>query len=227
MRHKRFPIDELTVAGRAVSVRYCDLLVAVNEESTDTDWECLAASNDEVQLTEGTYLLELRSGSRSFDGDAILVALRRAGPRVPRRRPDHRGRRRRAHLNRPDGSDPGMPSGRLSVVVVVLGGGRPSTTWVNSPSWACTAVNITVLVWPRSSVPVHVKESPSFTTITGGQVRVTVTSYSTLIRPSSRPANSSPVDGRLDPVAGDRAVAVGLGGVDRDRLAAGRGWPSR
>ena len=35
MRHKRFPIDHLAVAGRDISVRYCDLLVAVNEESED------------------------------------------------------------------------------------------------------------------------------------------------------------------------------------------------
>ena len=44
-----------------------------HDESSDTDWECLAASNDEVQLTEGTYALVLQSGPRSFDGDAILV----------------------------------------------------------------------------------------------------------------------------------------------------------
>ena len=63
----------LAVAGRDISVRYCDLLVASHEESSDTDWECLAASNDEVQLAQGTYALVLQSGSRSFDGDAILV----------------------------------------------------------------------------------------------------------------------------------------------------------
>jgi hypothetical protein len=87
VRHKRFPIDQLTVAGRSVSVRYCDLLVAVNEASSDTDWECLAASNDEVQLVERTYVLELRSGTRTFQGEAILVrsdglahVFRGAGP---------------------------------------------------------------------------------------------------------------------------------------------------
>jgi hypothetical protein len=73
VRHKRFPIDHLAVAGRDISVRYCDLLVASHDESSDTDWECLAASNDEVQLSEGTYALVLQSGPRSFDGDAILV----------------------------------------------------------------------------------------------------------------------------------------------------------
>ena len=73
VRHKRFPIDHLAVAGRDISVRYCDLLVASNEASSDTDWECLAASNDEVQLAQGTYALALQSGSRSFDGEAILV----------------------------------------------------------------------------------------------------------------------------------------------------------
>ena len=73
MRHKRFPIDHLAVAGRDISVRCCDLLVASHDESSDTDWECLAASNDEVQLVEGTYALVLQSGPRSFDGDAILV----------------------------------------------------------------------------------------------------------------------------------------------------------
>jgi len=73
VRHKRFPIDHIAVAGRDISVRYCDLLIASHEQSTDTDWECLAASNDEVQLTQGTYALTLQSGSRSFDGEAILV----------------------------------------------------------------------------------------------------------------------------------------------------------
>ena len=73
MRHKRFPIDTLVVSGRTVSVRYCDLLVAASDGSNELDWECLAASNDEVQLVEGTYALVLQSGPRSFDGDAILV----------------------------------------------------------------------------------------------------------------------------------------------------------
>ena len=73
MRHKRFPIDHLAVAGRDISVRCCDLLVASHDESSDTDWECLAASNDEVQLTQAPYALELRSGPRDFVGDAILV----------------------------------------------------------------------------------------------------------------------------------------------------------
>jgi hypothetical protein len=73
VRHKRFPIDHLAVAGRVVSVRYCDLLVASHDEATDTDWECLASSHDEVQLTQGTYALALQSGERSFDGEAILV----------------------------------------------------------------------------------------------------------------------------------------------------------
>jgi hypothetical protein len=40
------------VAGRTISVRYCDLLVASHDESTEPDWECLAASNDEVQLAQ-------------------------------------------------------------------------------------------------------------------------------------------------------------------------------
>lgn len=73
MRHKRFPIDTLVVAGRAVSLRYCDLLVAISDGSDDADWECLAASNDEVQLAPAPYALELRSGHRDFTGDAILV----------------------------------------------------------------------------------------------------------------------------------------------------------
>jgi hypothetical protein len=73
VRHKRFPIDHLAVAGRPVSVRYCDLLVAVSPETSTADWECLAASNDEVQLDQGAYELVLRSGTRLFDGEAILV----------------------------------------------------------------------------------------------------------------------------------------------------------
>ena len=73
VRHKRFPIDALVVTGRDVSLRYCDLLVAAADGADDLDWECLAASNDEVQLVEGTYALVLQSGPRSFDGDAILV----------------------------------------------------------------------------------------------------------------------------------------------------------
>ena len=73
MRHKRFPIDTLVVSGRTVSVRYCDLLVAASDGSNELDWECLAASNDEVQLTQAPYALELRSGPRDFVGDAILV----------------------------------------------------------------------------------------------------------------------------------------------------------
>jgi hypothetical protein len=73
VRHKRFPIDHLVVDGRDVSVRYCDLLIASHEQTTGTDWECLAASYDEVQLIEGIYALALQSGTRSFDGDAVLV----------------------------------------------------------------------------------------------------------------------------------------------------------
>jgi hypothetical protein len=73
VRHKRFPIDTLVVAGRTVSLRYCDLLVAANDESDELDWECLASSNDEVQLAQAPYALELRSGHRDFTGDAILV----------------------------------------------------------------------------------------------------------------------------------------------------------
>jgi len=73
VRHKRFPIDTLVVSGRTVSVRYCDLLVAASDGSNELDWECLAASNDEVQLTQAPYALELRSGPRDFVGDAILV----------------------------------------------------------------------------------------------------------------------------------------------------------
>jgi hypothetical protein len=73
VRHKRFPIDALAVGGRTVSLRYCDLLVAISEGADDPDWECLAASNDEVQLAQAPYVLELRSGHRDFTGDAILV----------------------------------------------------------------------------------------------------------------------------------------------------------
>jgi len=73
VRHKRFPINALVVGGREISVRYCDLLVATNDESAEPDWECLASSNDEVQLAQAPYALELRSGSRAFVGDAILV----------------------------------------------------------------------------------------------------------------------------------------------------------
>jgi len=73
VRHKRFPIDALAVAGRSVSLRYCDLLVAISDGSDDVDWECLAASNDEVQLAQSPYALELRSGHRDFAGQAILV----------------------------------------------------------------------------------------------------------------------------------------------------------
>jgi hypothetical protein len=73
VRHKRFPIDTLIVSGRDVSLRYCDLLVAASEGSDDLDWECLAASNDEVQLIPASYALRLRSGPRDFVGDAILV----------------------------------------------------------------------------------------------------------------------------------------------------------
>jgi hypothetical protein len=73
VRHKRFPIDSLVVSGRDVSLRYCDLLVATSDASDELDWECLAASNDEVQLSQAPYALELRSGHRDFVGDAILV----------------------------------------------------------------------------------------------------------------------------------------------------------
>ena len=73
MRHKRFPIDHLAVAGRTISVRYCDLLIAITDQQPEPDWECLAASNDEVQLAQGTYALELRSRARMFNGQAILV----------------------------------------------------------------------------------------------------------------------------------------------------------
>ena len=73
MRHKRFPIDHLAVEGRTISVRYCDLLIAITDQQPEPDWECLAASNDEVQLAQGTYALELRSRARMFNGQAILV----------------------------------------------------------------------------------------------------------------------------------------------------------
>jgi hypothetical protein len=73
VRHKRFPIDTLVVAGRDVSLRYCDLLVAAADGADDLDWECLAASNDEVQLAPSPYALQLRSGHRDFTGEAILV----------------------------------------------------------------------------------------------------------------------------------------------------------
>jgi hypothetical protein len=73
VRHKRFPIDTFVVAGRTISLRYCDLLVASSEGNDDADWECLAASNDEVQLAPAPYALELRSGHRDFNGEAILV----------------------------------------------------------------------------------------------------------------------------------------------------------
>jgi hypothetical protein len=73
VRYKRFPIDSLVVTGRNVSLRYGDLLVAVDDGSEAIDWEVLAASNDEVQLEPSPYALELESGPRAFTGDAILV----------------------------------------------------------------------------------------------------------------------------------------------------------
>jgi hypothetical protein len=73
VRHKRFSIDGLVISGRELSLRYCDLLVAVNDGTDDLDWECLAATNDEVQLVQGPHSLTLRSAGREFVGDAILV----------------------------------------------------------------------------------------------------------------------------------------------------------
>lgn len=73
MRHKRFGIDVLVVEGKDVSLRYCDLLVAVQEGSADVDWECLASSNDEVRLVQREYPLVLRSQGREFTGTAIVV----------------------------------------------------------------------------------------------------------------------------------------------------------
>lgn len=73
MRHKRFGIDGLVISGRDVSLRYCDLLVAVNDGTDDLDWECLASTNDEVRLVQGAHPLELRSAGREFSGEAILV----------------------------------------------------------------------------------------------------------------------------------------------------------
>ena len=87
MRHKRFGIDGLVVDGRELPLRYCDLLVALNDASADVDWECLASTHDEIRLEQGTYPLVLRSAGRSFDGNAILVrsdgvahVFRGAGP---------------------------------------------------------------------------------------------------------------------------------------------------
>ncbi len=73
MRHKRFGIDALVVDGRDVSLRYCDLLVAVKDGSDDVDWECLASTNDEVRLAQAEYPLALRSRDREFTGNAIVV----------------------------------------------------------------------------------------------------------------------------------------------------------
>ena len=97
VRHKRFGIDGLVVDGQDVSLRYCDLLVAVQEGSADVDWECLASTNDEVRLAQGAYPLVLRSTGRSFDGKAIVV--RSDGvPRLPRGRAPRRRDRRRVGL---------------------------------------------------------------------------------------------------------------------------------
>ncbi len=63
----------MLVAGRQVSLRYGDLLVATDDGSDQIDWECLAASNDELQLEPSSYSLELASALRVFTGDAILV----------------------------------------------------------------------------------------------------------------------------------------------------------
>jgi hypothetical protein len=87
VRHKRFGIDGLVISGRELSLRYCDLLVALNDGTAELDWECLASTNDEVRLDQGTHALTLRSAGREFSGDAILVrsdgvahVLRGSGP---------------------------------------------------------------------------------------------------------------------------------------------------
>ena len=74
MNHEQFTVTSLTVNGRDLPLRYGHLVVVQNSNAADEDWECVAASSDDVELALAPYALDVTTTEgTALRGDAVVV----------------------------------------------------------------------------------------------------------------------------------------------------------
>jgi hypothetical protein len=74
VNHEQFTVTTLAVNGRDLPLRYGQLIVVQNTNAVDEDWECLAASSDDVELQLAPYSLDaVTTEGTTLRADAVVV----------------------------------------------------------------------------------------------------------------------------------------------------------
>jgi hypothetical protein len=74
LKHQQFNVATLAVNGDDVPLLYAHIVVVHNPNTSDEDWECIAASRASVDLELAPYALDVTTiEGPTLHGDAVVV----------------------------------------------------------------------------------------------------------------------------------------------------------